>query len=413
MNQESFGNVLVIGSSGVGKSTLIRAVLGSDVREMSDGVPGVRERLTIYESLAAPFRIIDAHHMSGSFLARQRTIRAVKQWSKHNALDGDATNDINVIWFCVEGKSRKLIRQQLADLSSATDVWRTVPVIVVITKSYAELEREDNIELVRRTFARRRRRASCLKAVIPVVAATYQLSESTFVPPEGIPELIAATNEIMPEGLKAATDDIATFALRRRRAVARSIVAASVAAGMTVGAVPIPISDALILTPIETAEINALATLYGIGKGSAQKKFFNTILEVGTVSTVAKGAISALKAVPGINVAASVLNAVIAGSIVAAIGEGTMRAFERVYLGEKSLDDTEWIKRFMESRLSKDLIAQGTKVLGQVSEGDTEKHSKQAVAKLLTSAFAGKLDQLASKDEHPAARAAAEAEDGA
>ncbi len=388
--ERDFGNVLVIGSSGVGKTTLIEAVLGSDVRVTTDGIPGIRKRLSIYESLSVPFRIIDAHHMGGSLLERRSAIHAVKRWSKHNALDGDETNDINAIWFCVEGKSRKLIRQQLADLSSATDVWRSVPVIVVITKSYAEFERADNVELVRKTFMRRRRRARCLKAVIPVVASTYQLSETTFVPPEGIPELIAATNEIMPEGLKAASDDIATFALRRRRAVARSIVAASAVAAATVGAVPIPIADALILTPIETSEVNALATLYGIGQGSAQKRFLNTILEVGTVSRAAKTAISTLKALPGISLGAGVLNAVIAGCVVGALGEATMRVFERVYVGERTLDDIEWARQFLESRLSKELIAQGTKLLGEVQEGGTAASSKKALATLLKRAFAAR-----------------------
>ena len=380
-----YGNVLVIGSSGVGKSTLIKAVLGSDATMHGDGTRS--NLLDIYESLAVPFRIIDAHEMGGSFLARHAAIHAVKRWSKANALDGNADNDINVIWFCVEGKSRKLIRQQLADLSSATDVWRSVPVIVVITKSYSALERAENVALVEQTFARRRRRARVLRAVIPVVATTYQLDETSFVAPEGIPELIDATNEAMPEGVRAASDDIASFTLRRRRSVARSIIAASAAAGVAVGAVPIPISDALILTPIETGEVNALATLYGIRQDSASKRLLSTILEVGTVSTAAKAAISALKAIPGINIGASALNAAIAGSIVVALGEGALRVFERIYTGEKTLDDTEWAKGFLESRMSKELIAGGTKVVARLSGTSSRKDQRTLITGLLKEAF--------------------------
>ncbi len=383
MDAMDYGNVLVIGSAGVGKSTLIRTVLGTGSVEVTQ----VGSHLEVYESLSIPFRIIDARDIGGSLFARRATIGAIKRWSKDNALDGDASNDINVIWFCIEGKSRKLIRQQLAQLSRATDVWRSVPVIVVLTKSYAATERAENVELVRQSFARTKRRQRNLRAVIPVVASTYQLDETTFVAPEGIPELIEATNEAMPEGVRAASGDIAEFTLRRRRSVARGIIAASTAAGITVGAVPIPISDALILTPIETGLINALATLYGIGKGSTSKKLFNTILEVGTVSTVAKAAIGALKAIPGINLAASVVNAAIAGSIVAAIGEGTMRVFERIYMGEKTLDDTEWVRGFLESRMSRDLIAQGTKVVGKLSGVEAGTDQNKALASLLLEAF--------------------------
>lgn len=387
---QDFGNVLVMGSSGVGKSTLIRTVLGSNARESVDGR---REQLHVYESLSVPFRLIDANDLEGSLLRRRAAVRAVKRWSKDNALDGNEDNDINVIWFCVEGKSRKLIRQQMADLARATEVWRSVPIIVVITKSYAELEREDNIAVVRAACERRRRLSRNLRAIIPVVATTYQLSETTFVSPEGIPELIEATNETLPEGLRAASQDIVSFSLKRRRSVARSIVAASVAAGVTVGAVPLPISDALILTPIESAEVNALATLYGIGKGSASKKLLSTILEVGTVSTAAKAAISALKAIPGINLAASALNAAIAGCIVAAMGEGTIHIFERIYLGEHTIDYTEWVQRALESRLSKDLITHGTKALAGVSATGSAKPTPKAVADIITEVLRKKASE--------------------
>ena len=66
------------------------------------------------------------------------------------------------------------------------------------------------------------------------------------------------------------------------------------------GAVPISIADAVILKPIEITEINAIAKVYGIKNDQQTKKFFNSIIEVGTVSIAAKTAISALKNIPGI-----------------------------------------------------------------------------------------------------------------
>lgn len=378
------GNVLVIGGEGVGKSTLISTVLGSGTQKTMEGGPF---GLPLFESPTAPFRIIDAGDMGGSFFARRRAIGVVRRWSKQNALDEADDNNIHLIWFCVEGKSRKLIRQQIRSLSRATDVWRSVPIIVVITKSYAEAERDGNVELVRQACARRKRLVRSIRAIIPVVASTYSLSDTAIVAPAGIPELIDATVEALPEGLQASDKDIADFALRRKRSVARGIVAASAAAGAAVGAVPIPISDALILTPIETSMVGALSKLYGIGDDSSSKMLFATILEAGTVSTAAKGAISALKAVPGINLAASVLNAAIAGSIVAAIGEGSTRIFERISCGEKTIDDVEWVRKFLESRLSKEMVAKGTKLLGQVPSGESANKQRTDLIKLLGSAI--------------------------
>ena len=53
------GNVLVIGNSGVGKSTLINAVLGEEKAETGWGSKGTTDKLTIYESENISFRIID------------------------------------------------------------------------------------------------------------------------------------------------------------------------------------------------------------------------------------------------------------------------------------------------------------------------------------------------------------------
>ncbi len=94
-----------------------------------------------------------------------------------------------------------------------------MPVIVVITKSYSVPERKENIEMVQAVFAA----------------------------PEGIMELIDATNDLMPEGLQAGTEDIANFKLSRKRYLCQEIIGVATISGTVVGAVPISIADAVIL----------------------------------------------------------------------------------------------------------------------------------------------------------------------
>lgn len=374
------GNVLVIGNSGVGKSTLINAVLGEDRAETGWGTKGTTDRLSIYESEKIPFRIIDTVGFEPSLIKEFKAINAVKKWSKDSAKEGHEDNQINVIWFCVEGTSRKLFPQTLKDLSRATSMWESVPVIVVITKSYAIPEREENIEMVNNAFAKQKRYAKNLRKVIPVVASTYVLNDSAYAAPDGITELIDAANELMPKGVKAGKIDISTLKLNRKRALAHGITGVSTTAAVAVGAIPVPFADALILSPIEIAEVNALAQIYGISKNEESKKFFDSIVEVGTVSTAAKAAIGALKAIPGINLGASVLNAIIAGSIVAALGEGTIYAFEQVYLGKKNITDIEWVKKVMELKLSSQFID----IVKTTAEKITQNTDKKAIANIIT-----------------------------
>ena len=378
----NLGNVLIIGNSGVGKSTLINAVLGKDVAKTSWGTSGTTKRLEIYESDDIPFRIIDTIGFEPSFIKEQRAVNAVKKWSNESAKAGKEDHQINVIWFCVEGTTSKLFSQTIKDLSRATSMWESVPVIVVITKSYSEPDREKNIQMVNNAFAKN------LHGVIPVVAKSFVLNDTAIAPPVGITELIDATNNVMPEGIKAGATDINAFKLKRKRVLAQSVIGSSVIAGAVVGAVPIPFADAAILTPLEVCEINAIASVYGISKGEETKRLFNSMVEVGTVSLAAKTIISSLKAIPGLNIAASILNAVIAGTIIAAVGEGSSYVFEKIYLGEKSIDDIDWIKKILESKLSSQLV---DKIKEAFSSGEvTNETNIKDIGKILMNIFSSK-----------------------
>ena len=381
------GNVLVIGNSGVGKSTLINAVLGEDCAVTGYGTSGTTDKLTIYESENVPFRVIDTVGFEPSFIKERKAIGAVKKWSKESVKAGKEDTQISVIWFCVEGTSSKLFPKAIKDLSRATSMWPSVPIIVAITKSYSVPERQRNIEMVHNAFASQKRYSKNLKKVIPVVAQTLIINEENnlYAPPEGITDLIDATNKLLPEGIKAAETDIATFKLNRKRALAHSVVGIATTSAVVVGAVPMPFSDALLLGPVEIAEVNALAQIYGISKDEESKKFLNSIVEVGTVSAAAKAAISALKTIPGINIGASVINAIIAGSIVAALGEGSIYAFEQVYLGKKTVEDIDWVKKIIESKLSSQCIEKVTDALKTISDKTDTKAITQTILELFTS----------------------------
>lgn len=72
------GNMLVIGNSGVGKSTLINAVVGKDedVAKTGWGTSGTTEELGIYEPVSdeVPFRVIDTIEFVPNPIKQQKMI---------------------------------------------------------------------------------------------------------------------------------------------------------------------------------------------------------------------------------------------------------------------------------------------------------------------------------------------------
>ena len=386
------GNILVIGKSGVGKSTLINAVLGEERAKTSWGTSGTTDKIDLYESDKIPFRIIDTIGFEPSFFRAYKAINAVKNWSKGNGNKKGEENQINVIWFCVEGTSTKLFPEEIKNYLKATSMWETVPVIVVITKSYSIPDRVRNEEMVKEAFYKQKKSVQNLRKIIPVVASEYVISEGNdgeaaiVAPVSGIEELIQETNDLMPEGIQAGKRDMEKFLLQRKRSFAQGVIGMSTVSGCAVGAIPIPLADATLLSAIEISEINLIARIYGISKNEDTNLFFNSIVEVGTVSVVAKTAISTLKVIPGVNIAASVLNAIIAGSFIVAIGEGTTYVFEKVYLGEKSVKDIDWVKQVIESKLTSQFIENVKKIAKKAEKTDDPKK----VVKIILDTFSSK-----------------------
>ncbi len=373
------GNVLFLGNSGVGKTTLINSILGTDAAT-GIGVSGTTKETKTYENDDIPFRIIDTMGFEPvKFLQPNKAINDVKKWSKEAALDNNEDTNIDLICLCVDGTSSKLFPKTIDDFLKAVSLWKTVPIIVAITKSYSLPDREENVNMVKKAFEGKNRE---LRGIYPVVAASYVISDDYAVEPQGIDELIEGINALLPEGIQAAASDINKYILDRKRFLAHSTVAGITGVGVTVGLVPIPFSDALLLAPTEKLEIDAIARIYGVNSNEGFKGLMNQMIEIGTVSVAAKGIISGLKAIPGIRIAASVINGVIAGIIVAAIGEGSVYIFEQIYLGNKSVDDVDWVKKVLESKLSKEALKKSTAALESLPEDANKNDILKAIGKI-------------------------------
>lgn len=380
--QKMKGNVLVVGNSGVGKSTLINAVLGKDVAKTSWGDKGTQMQLDIYEGEL--FNIIDTIGFEPSFLKANKAINEVKKWSKKSAKAENEDKQVNVIWFCVEGTSSKLFPKAIKDFAKATSMWKSVPIITVITKSYSVPEREQNVALVRRVFEKSKTLSERLKAVIPVVAATYVLNENASAPPEGITELVEITNELMPEGLKAAQKDVSKFNLGRKRALAQGSIALSVGTAVGKCFINIKASDTKVLNAVEQTMVEALAKIYDIDKESEIIKIIKTNISEGKVNKIAKAAIIAIEKHPlGEKLGSSIINPLIAGVVVLMIGEGTATACERIYLGEDEGKEEQKLKKIFESEMVTKIVENVKKVSADLTEKSNSKEIAKATTKLL------------------------------
>ena len=320
-------NILVLGNSGAGKSTLIQAISGTTVQT---GIgEGSTQKIEVYESATWPLRCIDTKGFEYSRLEQWKTIRQITKFTKEQAVvDGEEeTAGIDVVWYCIEGTAKRTFAYNINMMNKAIRKWKDVPVFAVITKSYSQTDVEENVEAVSKAFARAK--SINLQKIIPVVAEAYRITEDVVVEPRGIEELCNATLDCVDVAKRISLENRKRMILEQKRFTANSLTAGAAVAGLVVGAVPISFADSLILVPLETWLTKGILRIYEVEFGG---ELVTSIVGSTAITNVARSAVSSLKAIP--NIAGSVLNAVVAGFFVAALGEAVIALSEAMYAGK-------------------------------------------------------------------------------
>lgn len=348
MSNNDKANVLLIGNSGAGKSTLINAVLDNKVAKIALGERGT-DRMDIYTSSTVPFRLIDSKGMEYGPVSQINAKHQIEKWMKENLDEENKDKCVSMIWYCVDAMSARLFADNIKMLKSVTKFWKDIPVIVVLTKSYSEPQREEFEKIVYRQIDKYGKGKINVQDVISVVAQEMPISENIVVPPFGLDALVDKTIELTPEALKMATTAIYNYKLSIKRKMAHGFTATVTAGSAVIGATPIPIADAAILVPAQTVLVQGIAKVYGIS--TKDSDLIKTIVECGTISIPARAAVSALKvAFPGVG---NAINAIVAAVLSGAIGEITIVIMDKIYTGEITEDDLDWIKKYTESEFKK------------------------------------------------------------
>lgn len=374
-------NVLVVGFNGVGKSTLIKTVLGDEAMKKPKAASSVKhEDFRVYENEKVPFRLIDTVGIEPGFLKEQRAVKAVRKWSGNTLKGGKTEHQISAIWFCVDKYTSKLFPKTIDSFMDAISLWKDVPIVVVITQSYEEDDVKQTKEIVEKAFLSKKKYATKLTEVVSVIAKPKQTKEGEMLPPMGIPELIELTNSLLPVGLQASEKDMAKYLLSRKRAMSHAVVSVATLAGITAGGIAIPAVDLMVLKPTESLEIESIFKIWGIKKTKKAKELLKLIVDIGTVSLTGKALVSSLKLIPGINLGAASVNAIISGTIVFALGEAAAYVFEQIATGKKTIDDMEWVKKVLQDSLSSTVLDKVTFAAKKLSKNADKTEIMDSVA---------------------------------
>ena len=145
-------NILILGNTGVGKSTLVNAILKSDLAKTDKHKPCTMGKPKSYESEAAKgIRIWDSRGIeNGKYnleVANKEVIDTINELIKNN----DPDKFIHCIWYCIHSNrfSNEEIENLLSLYNSYTD---KLPIIVVFTIAENPKKTNDMIKFVQDQF---------------------------------------------------------------------------------------------------------------------------------------------------------------------------------------------------------------------------------------------------------------------
>ena len=338
-------NVMLLGTSGCGKSTLINAMLGEEKADTGVG-EAVTKEIAVYQSDTLPFRMIDTVGYEFDFFHQHRIKNDIAKFGREGVRQKNVEKLIHMIWYCIDGTGKRIDQSVLEYIKSVSEDWKGVPIILVFTKSYSEIEEKENIDMAKNAIHKYNsghlRNPLVIEDIVPVVAKIYPINEAISVSPRNLDILVEKTNELAPKAIQMANSAVKDIDVRIKRSMAQSIVVGATTAAAAVGAIPIPTPDAAVLVPVQTAMMGAIAKTYGIKESSQVNEIINSVLKVGMTTIAGRTLLSQLKLIPGLAAAGAVLNAVTAGVITFAAGEICITMFERIYKGDVEYKGVDW-----------------------------------------------------------------------
>lgn len=324
---EKYGrfNLIILGKTGVGKSSLVNAIFGEEVASTGIGEP-VTQKAHLYVHSTDFLGVYDTRGLEIGV----DTERLVSELTEYvtSMRSKPITEQLHVAWYCVRYGDRRFEDTEAEVIQAMHRLG--LPVILVLTQvpTRSGQPHPDAVTLAESIQARD----------LPVFGrrAFFTMARADdFAGHEahGLQEVLDATFQVAPQAVEEALTAAQQIDASRKKRQAEAKIAAAVTAAATAGATPIPFADTVVLVPIQLGMLAAVAQTYSV---SLDKTTMAGLAATAGATSAGRSLVGGLvKLIPGAGVVVGgAINASVAGGITFAMGQAWLVVCQLLAKGE-------------------------------------------------------------------------------
>jgi len=326
-------NIMVLGKTGVGKSTLINRIFGTKMVEAGTGKPVTSNILRVHQK-GFPLVLYDTPglELTGAN-AFDSLSSQVTKLIKEYFTDKIEGNEIHCILYCVSTASHRFEQAAADFLKEILENIKgyNVPVIVVLTQSFSKMDAAQLKEVIEGEDLP-------IDAIVPVLADEYEFDEDITIPPYGIDTLTDTMANILPDAIKKTFIALEKANLDLKIKRARAVIASASIAAAATGAIPIPVADSAMLIPDQITMLVGITLAFGfpVTDNTLYSIVTGTIAALGPTVVGRSVKYSLWKFIPA---AGQVISAASAATITESLGETYISILIKIHKGEIKIED--------------------------------------------------------------------------
>jgi uncharacterized protein (DUF697 family)/GTP-binding protein EngB required for normal cell division len=349
--------ILIVGPTGVGKSSLINAFFHENLARVGNGKP-VTQNYRLYDDGSVPIRILDTKGWEGgkegdtSF--REQTQEVIKDYNTRP----DENEHIKAIWYVVNASGARF---QDYEIELAKTCFGSIPRLYIL--SQCDIAKPEQVIEVRKVIEE-----AGIAHIYGIVETSADPNPRISSEPFGLEEASNLTlkHVYFSDEQRRAFIAAQKVNLSAKNKEAQKAIAEATFLAFGAGAVPIPGSDAVAIMPIQVRMIARLANIYGFKRESVVPLISVVLGPLMATMAGRSLASNALYFIPGVGtVAASITKGTVAGTVTAIMGFSFRRVFYEFSLHPQWVNqvdgtiDQETAKRILDQvvkQVSKDLM---------------------------------------------------------